>query len=142
MDYRTLDLLFRCGRRFNHEKIRRQELSETEYMICSYVFSHENCSQDEISAALKTDKTTVGKALAELEKENCVARTADTADRRIKRTALTDAGKKRVGELLSLHNDWLAEIMTCLTAEEKMQFESCCEKLLAAAEKLTQNNER
>ena len=105
-------------------------------MICSYVYSHENCSQDEISVALKTDKTTVGKALAELEKENCVTRTADAQDKRIKRTALTDAGKKRVGEILSLHNDWLAEIMKSLTQEERRQFESCCEKLLAAAEKL------
>ena len=69
MDYQTLNLLFRCGKAFSHEKIRMQELSDTECMICSYINSHENCSQDDVSVALKADKTTVGKALASLEKK-------------------------------------------------------------------------
>ena len=30
--------------------------------------------------------------------------------------------------------------MTCLSSEEQKQFENYCERLLAAAEKLTQNN--
>ncbi len=68
MDYQTLNLLFRCNKEFSHDKIRMQELSYTECMICSYIYSHENCSQDDVSVALKTDKTTVGKALAPLEK--------------------------------------------------------------------------
>ena len=85
MEYQTLNLLFRCGKEFSHEKIRRQELSDTECMICSYIHSHENCSQDDVSAALKTDKTTVGKALASLERKKCVSRTQDPADKRIKK---------------------------------------------------------
>ena len=66
MDYQILNLLFRCNKEFSHEKIRKQELSDTECMICSYIYSHENCSQDDVSVALKTDKTTVGKALMSL----------------------------------------------------------------------------
>ena len=140
MDYQTLNLLFRCKKEFSHGKIRIQELSDTECMICSYIYSHKNCSQDDVSVALKTDKTTVGKALASLEKKNCVVRTQDTVDKRIKRLALTDAGCKKVAELVDLHNNWLAKIMTCLSEEEQKHFENYCERLLAAAEKLTQNN--
>ena len=72
MDYQTLNLLFRCNKEFSHEKIRKQELSDTECMICSYIYSHENCSQDDVSVALKTDKTTVGKALVSLENKRAV----------------------------------------------------------------------
>ncbi|MBQ0037447.1 MAG: MarR family transcriptional regulator [Clostridiales bacterium] len=140
MDYQTLNLLFRCNKEFNREKIRLQELSDTECMICSYIFSHEGCSQGDVSVALKTDKTTIGKALASLEKKNCVIRVQDEADKRIKRLSLTETGHEKVSELVDLHNHWLREIMTCLSEEEQQQFEDYCERLLAAAEKLTSNN--
>lgn len=139
MDYQTLNLLFRCNKAFSHEKIRLQELSDTECMICSYIYSHEKCSQDDVSVALKTDKTTVGKALASLENKACVVRTQDEADKRIKRLSLSDVGREKVAELLDIHNNWLRDIMTCLSPEEQTQFENYCERLLNAAEKLTDN---
>lgn len=140
MDYQTLNLLFRCGKQFSHERIRLQELSDTECMICSYIFSHEGCSQDDVSIALKTDKTTIGKALAALEKKSCVIRTQDTTDRRIKRLSLSCLGREKISQLVDIHNNWLAEIMTCLSEEEQKHFENYCGRLLAAAEKLTKNN--
>ena len=139
MDYQILNLIFRCNKEFSHEKIRRQELSDTECMICSYIYSHENCSQDEVSMALKTDKTTVGKALVSLENKKCVVRTQDEADKRIKRLSLASAGQEKVKMLLDIHNNWLRDIMTCLSEEEQRQFENYCERLLIAAEKLTNN---
>lgn len=142
MDYQTLNLLFRCGKEFSHEKIRLHELSDTECMICSYIYSHENCSQDDVSAALRTDKTTVGKALAALENKACVVRVQDEADRRIKRLSLTESGQKKVAELLNIHDNWLSEIMTCLSEEEQKQFEDYCKRLLKAAEKLTDKGEK
>lgn len=139
MDYQTLNLLFRCNKEFSHAKIRMQDLSDTECMICSYIYSHGYCSQDDVSVALKTDKTTVGKALASLESKDCVLRTQDESDRRIKRLSLTPTGQEKVSELIDIHNNWLRDIMTCLSAEEQKQFENYCERLLAAAEKLTDN---
>ena len=139
MDYQILNLIFRCNKEFSHEKIRRQELSDTECMICSYIYSHENCSQDDVSMALKTDKTTVGKALASLENKALVARMQDEADKQIKRLSLTGTGRERVADLTDIHNSWLREIMTCLSPEEQKQFEDYCKRLLASAEKLTEN---
>lgn len=140
MDYQILNLLFRCNKEFSHEKIRMQELSDTECMICSYIFSHKYCSQDDVSVALKTDKTTVGKALAALEKKNCVIRSVDETDKRVKRLSLTETGWNKVSKLVDLHNDWLSEIITCLSENEQKQFENYCERLLAAAEKLSKTN--
>ena len=139
MDYQKLNLLFRCGKEFNHQKIRQQELSDTECMICSYVNSHDRCSQDDVSVALKTDKTTVGKALASLETKGCVARFKDEADKRVKRLSLTALGHEKVDKLINLHDCWLRDVMACLTAEEQRQFESFCDRLLDAAEKMKQN---
>lgn len=136
MDYQTLNLLFRHNKEFSHSKIRMQELSDTECMICSYIYSHENCSQDDVSVALKTDKTTIGKAIASLEKKNCVVRYRDTEDKRFKRLSLTVLGREKISELVDIHNNWLAEIMNCLTEEEQKNFENYCKRLLTAAEKM------
>lgn len=140
MNYQTFNLLFRCSKEFSHDKLRRQELSDTECMICSYILSHEFCSQDEVASALKTDKTTVGKALTALEKKNCVIRAQDVSDKRYKRLSLTDAGREKIIGLADLHNNWLHRIMTCLSEEEQLQFENYCNRLLTAAEELIQNN--
>ena len=137
MEYQTLNLLFRCNKEFSHDKIRKQELTDTECMICSYIYSHTNCSQDDVSIALKADKTTVGKALQSLENKNCVVRIQDSGDKRFKRLTLTENGREKISELVDIHNNWLSSIMTCLTDDEQTQFEDFCNRLLIAAEKLT-----
>ena len=137
MDVQIWTLLFRCQRDFSHNKLRDQNISDTECLLCTYVSSHEGCSQDDAAAALKMDKTTVAKALLALENRGIIERTQDTADKRIKRLRLTADGREKVSGLLELHNAWLTEVMSCLTPEEQAQFESCCERLLTAAEALS-----
>ena len=140
MEYQTLNLLLRCSKEFGHKIIRSQSLSDTECMICSYIYSHNRCSQDDVSIALKTDKTTVGKALAALEAKGCVTRTVDKNDRRIKRLSLTVSGRDKITKLINIHDNWLTEIMSCLSAAERKQFENYCERLLAAADMLKHNS--
>lgn len=141
MDFRTLNLLYRCSRDFSHQRIRMRDLSDTECMICTYVSSHPGCSQEDAAEALRMDKTTVGKAVCTLEAKNCVERTRDDADKRVKRLRITPEGKERIADLMSLHNDWLGEILTCLQPEEQLRFENYCERLLAAAEALAEKHE-
>ena len=140
MDYQTLSLLYRSGIKSSHQKIRLHDLSETELLICSYLDSHDRCSQDEVSSAVKIDKTTVGKALAALERKNVVIRAKDDADKRIKRLTLTEDGRNKVSELADLHNRWLTEILSCLSPEEQQSFETICLRLISAAEAITQKN--
>ena len=137
MDYRILNLLFRFSKEFSHAQIRSRELTDTECMISSYIFSHAECSQDEVSSALKTDKTTIGKALAALEQKGCVSRMQDAKDKRVKRLTLTPAGRERVACLVDVHDKWLSEILTALSPEEQSSFEDYCKRLLAAAERLS-----
>ena len=138
MNYQTLNLLIRSSKQFSHRKLREQELSETECMLCSYIFSHTGCSQEETVQALKTEKSTVTKALDALERKQFVLRTKDTADKRINRLSLTEKGKEKVSTLVDLHDQWLREIFTCLSEKEQRQFGEFCERLLAAAGELAE----
>ena len=140
MDFQTFHLLYRCSREFSHRRLRGLDLSETECMLCSYVFSHAGCSQDEVAVGLKIDKTTVAKALATLEKKGCLLREPDPADKRKNRLSLSAQGGKKVADLADLHERWLSGVLQCLSPEEQAQFESYCARLLAAAEDLSQKN--
>ena len=140
MDFQTLTLLYRYSREFSHDKLHTQELTDTEYMICSYIYSHPGYSQDEVSNALRADKTTVGKALAVLESKGCVSRETDSADRRRKCLRITGTWSKRIKELTAAHNERLDRILSCLSEEERIRFGSFCERLLAAADELIEKH--
>lgn len=139
MDFKTLNLIFRFSKEFSHRRIRMKGLSDTEYMICSFVHSNEGCSQDDVVTALMIDKTTVGKALFTLEKKGCVVRTVDTNDKRKKCLRITEDGYNKIVNLMNVHNDWLSEVMTCLSAEEQEQFEQYCKRILVKAEALAED---
>lgn len=141
MDYQTLNLLFRCNKEFSHKEIRSHNLSDTECMICSYIYSHSNCSQDEVAVALRVDKTTIAKALLNLEQKKYVIRTSDYNDKRKKLLQITDLGYQSISDLMNLHNNWLSRILTCLTQDEQLQFENYCERLLMEAEHLITEQE-
>lgn len=136
MDFQTLTLLYRYSREFSHDKLSGHELTDTEYMICSYVYAHPGCSQDDVSNALRADKTTVGKALTVLENKGCVSRVTDSSDKRRKCLRVTDTWSRRIADLTKAHNEKLNQILACLTEEERMQFGSLCERLLVAADGL------
>ena len=141
MDYHTLNMLFRYSKEFSHDRIKSRDLCDTECMICSFIYSHEQCSQDDVAVALKADKTTIAKAIANLEKKNIIRREKDPLDKRINRLSLCEEGRVKIADLLNLHNEWLEQVMTCLSQEEKTQFCNMCERLLVAAQDLSQQTE-
>ena len=141
MDFNTIQLLHRCHREFSREALRAQGWSETEYSLCAYISDHEDCSQEEASRALRIDKTTVAKALSMLERKGCVERTSSDVDRRRKTLRLTAEGRGKLSGLTEQHRLWFAGISDVLTAEEQMQFENNCLRLLEAAAKLLEEKE-
>lgn len=133
MDYNTLNLIFRCNKEFGHRQIRGRDLTDTEFMICSYVCVHPRSSQDEVAAALKTDKTSIAKSVASLEAKKLISRRQDDRDRRIKRLRVTAEGRRRLDGLMEVHDAWLTKTLGCLNEEERAQFEDYCRRILQRA---------
>lgn len=134
MDFQTLQLLYKCNKQYSHVKLRLQDLTDTECMLCSYVNEHPGCSQDDVARALLADKTTVAKASAFLEKNKFLIRKSDPDDRRRNQLRVTKAGMKRVTELMNVHDEWLTNVLSCLSAEERAQFEDYCVRILNSAD--------
>lgn len=138
MDFKALNLLYMFSKNFSHKKIRSHDLTDTECMICSYVYEHADCSQDDVVRLLMYDKTTVGKALQKLEARGYVTRRRSSSDKRRMALRITEYGLSRISDVVGLHNEWLNEVLACLSEDEQAQFEDYCRRLIAAAEALSE----
>lgn len=133
MNFEMVNHLYRCSKEYSHGQIRDQGLSDTEYIICTYVYSHDLCSQDDVAKAKKIDKTTVGKAIQTLEDKKCIERKADENDKRRKLLHLTKTGCDKVQGIVNIHDEWFEKIIQCLSQEEQARFEEYCQKIIAYA---------
>lgn len=140
MDFQVLNALMKMMKGFAHSQIRAGGLNDTECMICSYVYSHENCSQDDVVKALCMDKTTVTKSMQALEKKGVILRVSDKTDKRRKVLSLTEEGKDKCSGILHIHDEWVGKVMEELSAEEQEQFESYCRRLVNAAKKIQEES--
>lgn len=139
MDFQTLNSLMQLTRGFTHTKVKSVGLNDTESVICSYVYAHENCSQDEVANGLCMDKTTVAKAVLQLEKKGMLTRTRDERDRRRNNLRNTDAGTKACNEIYNIHSEWVEKLMGTLDAGEKAQFEAYCIRIVEAAKQIIED---
>lgn len=136
MDFQVLNSLMKMTKSFAHGQIRASGLNDTECMICSYVYAHENCSQDDVAKALCMDKTTVTKSMQILENMGVLQRIPDETDKRRHVLSLTKAGEGKCSHILHIHDEWVEKVMRELNDEEQKQFESYCRRLLSAAKRL------
>lgn len=141
MDFQMLNLLMKMMKSYAHEQIRSNGLNDTECMICSYVYSHDKCSQDDVCHALCMDKTTVTKSMQSLEGKKLLQRVSDINDRRRNVLSLTNEGKEKCSGILNIHKEWANRVLEELNEEEKMQFESYCNRLINAARKIQEDRE-
>lgn len=138
MNFETINLLYRYNKKLSHEKIKNMDLSESQWLICSYIYYHNGCSQDDVANSLDLDKTTIAKSLAVLENKKIINRTQDKDDKRIKRLSISEKENTKITKLINDHNNWLKKIISCLSKEEQKEFELYCDRIIKNAEKLVE----
>jgi len=141
MDYQMLHLLLRYGKDYAHRRIKEKGFTDTEHMICSFVYVHENCSQDDIAKALHMDKTTVGKAVDALVGKGRLLRTQSGTDRRKNVLLLTEEGKNSIADILSINDEWVQSIVSVLSKEEQTRFMEYLSRVLKAAVTICEKGE-
>jgi len=136
MNFNKLVMFIRLGREYGRDKIRGAGLSDTEYGIATFLYYHDQVSQDTISAALMLDKTTVAKALNTMEKKGLISRRQNELNRRENIIQLTAAGRLGIAHNIDIYDQWFEKVCSCLQAKELEQFESYFDRLLDKALKL------
>ncbi len=133
MDYHKMILLVKLGREYGMERIKSLGLNDTEHQICSFLFFHDEVSQDTIAGALMLDKTTVAKALSNLQKYKFIIRMQNPSNRRKNVIRLSVSGRENMNDSVNLHNDWLSQVMSCLSEHEKESMDNIFEKIFSNA---------
>jgi len=137
MDFSKIYALMQYAKRYSHNQIKKVGVSDTEHLICAFVFGHSRSSQDDIAEALKLDKTTVARALLSLEGKGFVERTPNPENRRKNIISITEAGKENVSDVVNVYDSWMDQVSQALTVEECRQFEEYCQRLLEKAENIS-----
>lgn len=137
MDFNTISLLLKYAKKYVNTKIREAGVSNTEHNICTFLYFHRDSYQDMIANSLMLDKTTVAKAILSLEERGLITRKQNPDNRRKNILNITDAGKQTITDVVDVYDEWLKNIETCLSSEEKEQFRDYCERLLEKAKELS-----
>lgn len=85
-------------------------------------FRNEACSAQYIAQCTRTHKSTISRAVTSLLEHGLIERVENTEDRREFRLALTSKGHALYEELIPRLLRREAEILSCLTAQERKEF--------------------
>ena len=138
--FTTLNMLIKLGRQFGHAKIRSLGLSDTEYDICTFLFFHDQVSQEDISSSLILDKTTVAKALSVMESKGLIDRRQNEHNRRKNIIKLTEIGRISVANSVDVYDKWLNTVCSCLTDSEQQQLIAYIKRIVEHALRIKQQN--
>lgn len=137
MDFATIGLLSKYAKDYGHAKIREAGVSDTEHMICTFLYFHRDAYQDMVANSLMLDKTTVAKAMVSLEERGLIKRMQNPGNRRKNILNITDAGKETIADVVDIYDVWLEAVGSCLSVEEKEQFHALCLRLLHKAKEIS-----
>ena len=137
MDFNTINLLLKYAKEYGHAKIREVGVSETEHQISTFLYFHADAYQDMIANSLMLDKTTVAKAILSLEERGLIKRVQNPDNRRKNILNITEAGKETISHVVGIYDEWLENIASCLSNEEREQFRGYCARLLEKAKELS-----
>ena len=136
MNFHIINMLLKYAKNYGHSKIHKSGVNDTEHKICALLYFHNSLSQDMVSSMLLLDKTTVAKALLALEKRELITREQNPNNRRKYILNITNLGKETISDIVSIYDEWLEKVESCLSINEKEQFHTLCNKLLDNAKQI------
>lgn len=107
----------------------------------SVIAENNNPSSRELAEFLDIRPSSLTELLDRLEREELVVRTPDENDKRVSRVSLTEKGKEAEAKIRAHREARIAEMSSCFTEEEKVQFCALCDKLAEHWNKLSKERE-
>lgn len=114
----------------------RFALSITEWRIMAILGEYPGVSADEISNKTQIEKSLISRAISKLLRRNLIERSLAEDDKRRSEIVLSELGLDVYNEIVPLSLKYEAELMACLTQEEKKQMSNLLDKLYKHAEAL------
>lgn len=133
MDIQKLSMLLKYGRTYGQQHYAASALNDTERSICIYLYFHQDVNQDAIAQGLGLDKTTIAKALTKLAQKEYILRRTNPDNRRENLIHLTEQCQEPLANVVTIQDDWIQKVTSCLTPAENAEFDRLCDLLLESA---------
>jgi DNA-binding MarR family transcriptional regulator len=105
-------------------------LSVAEWRVIAHLGEGGEVSVREIHARVDMDKSRVSRAAARLEAAGLLAKSVNTADRRLVSLSLTPAGHDMLATIAPRARAYEADLLARLPAEEKRMLRACVQAML------------
>jgi len=135
--YRWFFVLNRYHHAFIRKRLGGRSLEPRMMAVLHHIERGDRPSQEELSAHMGLDKTTVAHAVKSLVEKGYVRRSRDESDRRVYRLSLTNEGQSLHRSIGEVFDEWGQALFEGFSADELERLESVLERIAANAEKLT-----
>lgn len=108
--------------RYTRNRLTHPGLTNAAYDVCGIIHLSGSTNQDNISKALKMDKSSVAKVVNKCVEDGLVERRINPENRREYILTMSEEGRKTVQELIDIVNEWQNEALSDLSDEEKAFF--------------------
>jgi DNA-binding MarR family transcriptional regulator len=105
------------------------KITPTKYHMLKMIYKKNACMVTDFSKELELSSGATTIILNQLEDEGLITRLRSEDDRRIVWIKLSDSGKKLIEEILRRRNQFLSDMLSTLSEDEKEQFFHLLEKM-------------
>ena len=122
LPYQLVSLSTKVSNDFAHVYEQKGELTQPQWRVLSHAIQTEGLTAKHICELASMDKSTVSRAIKQLQDRELIEMLVSPSDKRAKTIAVTEQGRVLYQALTPLALAWEAELLSCFSDEQKENF--------------------
>ncbi|PAX99539.1 MarR family transcriptional regulator [Pseudoalteromonas sp. HM-SA03] len=122
LPYQLVSLSTKVSNDFAHVYEQKGELTQQQWRVLSHAIQTEGLTAKHICELASMDKSTVSRAIKQLQDRELIEMLVSPSDKRAKTIAVTEQGRALYQALTPLALAWEAELLSCFSDEQKEKF--------------------
>lgn len=135
---KQISILFRQLNLYFNRELSEINISATELLYLSSLYSKDGITQDDLAQEYSVDKAAVTRTLQLMEKKGLIVRKTNMDDKRAKRLFLTDKAKALEKKLREIQAQWIHEMTKGMEKNSIDNFSKQIDSMVERAKKLNQ----
>ena len=133
---KNFGILYRTFLNYMSKSISAEDLSFSDSVFLINIGESEGISQEEISTSLSIDKAAIARSVKSMEKMGYIITKQSNSDKRAKELYLTETGKNLFQCMLTLHEEWLKQVLGDMNSNEISNFANTINKISTKAKSI------
>ncbi|PCK32669.1 MarR family winged helix-turn-helix transcriptional regulator [Pseudoalteromonas piscicida] len=120
--YQLVSLSTKVSNDFAHVYAQAGELTQPQWRVLSHAIQQDGVTAKQICELASMDKSTVSRAIKQLQDRELIEMLVSPSDKRAKTIAVTEQGRVLYQMLTPLALAWETELLSCFSDEQKENF--------------------